>query len=256
MQTFNYHTHTVRCGHAVGDDEEYIKHAIQAGFKTLGFSEHLGYDGWDDPQERIPFLEVDAYFQRMYELKEKYKDQIDLRVGVEFEFFEDQLAYLKDVKQRCDYMIVGQHARNFDHYYDHGCNDEDVDFMAEQVIRALDEKLTKYVAHVDYFMLGKDDFNSRNAQAIARICDAVNRNDAILELNLKGMKYGKKIYPTGMQYMYPHYDVFKIIADKGCKVVFGYDAHHPKVLLERNLEEKALEEMQGLQLHFVDSLEL
>lgn len=256
MQSFNYHTHTIRCGHAVGKDEEYIQNAIKSGFQVLGFSEHLGYDGWDDPQERIPFLEMDAYFQRMYELKEKYKDQIEIRVGVEFEYFEDKKEYLKDVQSRCDYMIVGQHAKNFDQYYDHGCSDDDVDYMAEQVIAALDAKLTTYVAHVDYFMLGKEDLTKRNEEAIARICDAVNRNDAVLEINLKGMKYGKKVYPTGMQYMYPHYDVFKIIANKGCKVVFGYDAHNPSVLLDRSLEQTAQKEMQGLQLHFIDTLKL
>ena len=36
----NYHTHTARCGHAIGTDEEYVQAAIQAGLKTLGFSDH------------------------------------------------------------------------------------------------------------------------------------------------------------------------------------------------------------------------
>lgn len=40
MQTFNYHTHTKRCGHADGDDEQYVRAAMMTGFKELGFSEH------------------------------------------------------------------------------------------------------------------------------------------------------------------------------------------------------------------------
>ena len=36
----NWHTHTSRCGHAVGTDEEYVQAAIQGGLKTLGFSDH------------------------------------------------------------------------------------------------------------------------------------------------------------------------------------------------------------------------
>ncbi len=39
----NYHTHTARCGHAIGTDEEYVQTAIQAGLKTLGFSDHAAY---------------------------------------------------------------------------------------------------------------------------------------------------------------------------------------------------------------------
>ena len=35
-QDFNMHTHTKRCGHAYGDDEQYVLAAIDAGFKQLG----------------------------------------------------------------------------------------------------------------------------------------------------------------------------------------------------------------------------
>ena len=35
----NYHTHTTRCGHAIGPDRAYVETAIARGLKTLGFSE-------------------------------------------------------------------------------------------------------------------------------------------------------------------------------------------------------------------------
>ena len=38
--TINYHTHTYRCGHAVGNEREYVEKAIELGFSELGFSEH------------------------------------------------------------------------------------------------------------------------------------------------------------------------------------------------------------------------
>ena len=31
MKKYNYHTHTKRCGHAVGEDEEYVIAAINNG---------------------------------------------------------------------------------------------------------------------------------------------------------------------------------------------------------------------------------
>ena len=40
MNKNNYHTHTTRCFHAIGKDEEYVKAAIQANIKELGFSDH------------------------------------------------------------------------------------------------------------------------------------------------------------------------------------------------------------------------
>ena len=36
----NYHTHTSRCNHAVGSEEDYVIHAIEQGFDILGFSDH------------------------------------------------------------------------------------------------------------------------------------------------------------------------------------------------------------------------
>ena len=36
----NLHTHTTRCGHACGTEDEYVRSAIEGGLKTLGFSEH------------------------------------------------------------------------------------------------------------------------------------------------------------------------------------------------------------------------
>ena len=39
----NYHTHTYRCNHATGTEEEYINNAIALGFKELGFSDHAPF---------------------------------------------------------------------------------------------------------------------------------------------------------------------------------------------------------------------
>lgn len=36
----NFHTHTKRCHHAGGTDEQIVETAIEEGFKTLGFSDH------------------------------------------------------------------------------------------------------------------------------------------------------------------------------------------------------------------------
>ena len=40
MKKKNYHTHTARCMHAVGTDEEFILAAIEAGYTVIGFSDH------------------------------------------------------------------------------------------------------------------------------------------------------------------------------------------------------------------------
>ena len=39
----NLHTHTPRCRHASGTEEEYVRCALDAGLQTLGFSDHTPY---------------------------------------------------------------------------------------------------------------------------------------------------------------------------------------------------------------------
>ena len=40
----NYHTHTTRCLHATGSDEEFVLSAIKGGYQELGFSDHTPHD--------------------------------------------------------------------------------------------------------------------------------------------------------------------------------------------------------------------
>ena len=37
----NYHTHTYRCGHGYGSEEDMVKAAIDLNMQELGFSEHV-----------------------------------------------------------------------------------------------------------------------------------------------------------------------------------------------------------------------
>ena len=53
----NLHTHTERCGHASGADEEFVLAAIAAGFTTLGFSDHTQFpyeDGYVNGTKMLP----------------------------------------------------------------------------------------------------------------------------------------------------------------------------------------------------------
>lgn len=251
-QNYNIHTHTTRCSHAVGWDEQYILAAIDAGMKTIGFSDHIAYPELDYPGERMLNKDMDEYLETMYALKEKYKDQIEVLVGFEFEYFDDQKVYLLEMKDKCDYLIVGQHFKYVHGYnYDHFNNDEDVLTYASQIVSALECGLTRYVAHPDYFMLGRRKITDACYKAIQMIIDAAKKHDAVLEINLNGLRYGKLCYENGDEYAYPRYEFFEMMSKANCKVCFGYDAHHPSTLLEHHRIDKCLEILDGLEFNFV-----
>lgn len=256
MQNFNLHTHTYRCHHATGGDEQYIRAAIDAGMTTIGFSEHLPYPGVEVESERMFNKDLSEYFMTMRALKEKYHGQIEILVGVEFEYYDNRVDYLQEISKMCDYMIIGQHYRYDDHYhYDQYCSDEDVLIYAKQIIKALNLGLTRYVAHPDFFMLGRRSFSKACKQATQMICEAALKYDAVLEINMNGLHYGKLYYSPGMRYCYPYRDFFKIVSVYNNKVCFGFDAHSPVTLLEHKRYNECMRILHGLTFHFVHNVE-
>ena len=71
----NYHTHTTRCHHATGSDEDYVLSAIKGGYQELGFSDHTPWKyrtGYLSGIRMTP-EEFPEYVQSIRTLQEKYK---------------------------------------------------------------------------------------------------------------------------------------------------------------------------------------
>lgn len=253
-QKYNIHTHTSRCHHAVGTDEQYILAAIEAGMTTIGFSEHIPYPHVEIQAERMNNSDLNEYLKTMYKLKEKYKEKIEVLVGFEIEYYEDQKDYLLKMKEQCDYMIIGQHFRYVNGYnYDYFNNDEDVIVYAKQIERALELGLTRYIAHPDFFMLGRRKWTEACDQAAQIIVNAAKKYNAVLEINLNGIRYNQLRYDEGMAYAYPHPQFFKHVTQDH-KVCFGYDAHHPTTLLEKYRIPFCLELLKNQQFTYLKDI--
>ena len=52
MRKTNYHTHTARCMHACGSDEDYVRAAIANGYEVLGFSGYYSQQGNERAREK------------------------------------------------------------------------------------------------------------------------------------------------------------------------------------------------------------
>lgn len=263
QQTFNLHTHTARCGHGEGLDLQYIRSAIDAGFQMLGFSEHIPYVEMRLPNCRMFYEQKNEYISSIRKLQQEYSSQIEIKVGYEIEYMEDYYDHIMYMKQDCDYMILGQHCKYIGYEYDCYCSDEDVLTYAGQIESALERDFITYIAHPDYYMLGRRSFSKACEEAAHRIAKASIKHDIPLEINLNGFHYGKKNYrfyhePDMLEerYAYPFREFWEIAASYGCKVLFGYDAHSPIALLESDRELKANELLKGIPLNFVQTIQL
>ena len=106
----NFHTHTKRCLHAYGTEEDYIKAAVSEGLVMLGFSDHAPFPDYDFGM-RMPYSELDDYISTLDILKEKYKNKIKLFRGLEIEYHAKYLDYYHSLldEKGFDYLALGQH---------------------------------------------------------------------------------------------------------------------------------------------------
>ncbi len=256
-QKFNIHTHTHRCGHAFGDDEQFVLAAIEAGFETLGFSEHIGYEWFDIPTDRMLYRDSEDYLASIERLKLKYQDRIKIVVGFEIEFYPSELSFLQRMRERVDYMIVGQHCKYVDgNGFDYYCNDEDVLDYANLVVQAIESGLICCVAHPDYFMLGRRNFSQACEEAARRIAKSAVEHHIPLEVNLKGSRKGKLRYLEGEAYPYPFRRFWEVVSEYPIQCIYGWDAHQPTDFLEIGEVERVDEILKGLPLTFLDDFKL
>lgn len=82
----NLHTHTTYCD---GKDtpEEMVKHAINQGFGSIGFSGHSYM--YYSPAFSLNMQNPRGYKEEITALKEKYKDQIDIFLGLEYDMYSN-----------------------------------------------------------------------------------------------------------------------------------------------------------------------
>lgn len=231
----NYHTHTPRCKHAQGKEEEYVRCAIQAGLQTLGFSDHTPYPFPPNyiSNFRMAVEELPDYVDAVRTVQKAYSGQIHIHLGVEAEFypkyFSDMVSLLKD--HGVEYMILGQHLIGNEigeSYLGIPHDEAGLERYCNQSIDAMYTGLFTYFAHPDLVHFLGDPAVYRSQ--MRRICRAAKECDIPLEINLLGLKGGRH-YPNPM--------LWEVAAEEGCRVVLGCDAHQPEALLDPQPEQAA-----------------
>lgn len=249
---FNFHTHTKRCGHAVGEDEEYVLKAIAHGFTDLGFSDHvpLLYNCGKEGGARIKMKDAEDYARSVILLKEKYKDKINIHLGFECEYldeyFDKTLANV--IKWGAEYIILGQHfyipefPENpaWQHVINQTDNSSSLIAYTDSVIKAMRTGKFSYVAHPDMFnFVGDSSLFRREAE---RLCVESKALNIPLELNLLGIR-GKRNYP---------FDAFWAVAGGvGCPVTMGCDAHSPDDLYNADAIKTAKHLIEKYKLNYI-----
>ncbi len=245
---FNYHTHTKRCNHAVGNEREYVEHAIHSGLKILGISDHAPYLFPNTDYYSYFRMQVDELFdyaETVRALQKEYQKDIRILLGFELEYYpqfhQKEMEFLRQVKP--DYCILGQHLLH-----------NELDGVVSTRLKT-DAQLEEYVTQTleglktgDFLYLAHPDLPGYgfSEQAIereyTRLCEGAKALHIPLEINLLGMR-AKRPYPDKR--------FFSIAARVGNEIVIGSDAHDPKHVVDPESEALALYMVSSLGLNLI-----
>ncbi len=252
----NFHTHTIRCMHASGEDEDFVRAALEEGFTCIGFSDHTP---WPYRRHvsgmRMPASQLADYARSIRSLQNEYRGKIEILLGLECEFFPEYLPWLKEQVQtyNMDYLILGHHfsPAEFGGVYNGGLSTpQELQHYCSDVCAAMESGLFAYIAHPDLFMNGYPVFDE-HAEAVSRtILEKALQTNTPLEFNLLGYARGKHNGRPG----YPYPDFWRLAAEYGATAILGIDAHTPDAYRDKALIEEGEQFLQSLGLRVIDDI--
>ena len=232
-------------------DEDYVKEYIKMGFKKIAFTDHAPEKNVIDTRQnmRMPYSKKNEYLNSIKNLKEKYKDKIEIETGFEVEYLPGEEENILELKSDVDKIILGQHF-----VYDNNRNlriigkvdltDEELIRYAEYVEKAIELGIPNIIAHPDFFMYRRENFGEVEEKVTKRICEAAERKNIILEINLSRV-FAKTYYENKElnndsfekqreklkkfeRIDYPCKEFWQIASNYNINVLYGIDVHHKK----------------------------
>lgn len=252
----NYHTHLKLCGHAVGMSEDYVKVAIEAGYKVLGISDHgpikpefmspedFKYNWLDRQMTYEDFKNI--YLPDVLKVKEKYQKKIKILTGLEIEYLPQFSDYFNELRNEVDYLNLAIHfflhdgkiINSFE-----GLSYEHVYSYALHAKEAMETGLYQILVHPDVFMYdyrsydGKATFDKECEKASRLIIETAIKNGIYLEINCGGIFKVTSYNERLGAFAYPRDEFWRIASEyKDLKIVIGVDAHRPEQLKSKEIE--------------------
>ncbi len=239
------HNHTVLCNHATGEMDAYVERAIASGSDYFGFSEHAPMDF--DTKYRMRFDQMELYKERVLNLREKYKNNITVLVGLEVDYlpgYMDKRVLGADV----DYLIGSVHFLEkwgFDNPEFIGeYKNRDIDLIWQEYFDAIEAMAkTGYfdiVGHLDlikvFNFMPKKDLRTIAKKALK----AIKKVDMVVEINMAGYRKPiKEAYPSPL--------LLDEIRQLDIPITFGSDAHKPEQVSLYAKEVVALAKRHGFE---------
>lgn len=232
--TANYHNHTYRCGHASGKDEQYVEAALRNGMEEMGFSDHVILPDFRQPGMRGAPEEAEGYYASIRSLAEKYRDQIAIHVGYEAEWYGECYApyYREPVADESGRLSHSRPTRV------HGARRQ-IRLVRRPPIdgRGVVGKICPRPGGRDsqrLVFLRRPPGHFRLLASLLfetggpEIALAAKEEGIPLEINMSGTRVPGYVLGDPSYPFYPYPPFWDVVAETGCEVILGVDAHSPR----------------------------
>lgn len=252
MGLMDYHNHHNRCGHARGSIEDYIKVAIEKNLAEIGIADHFPFGAvTDDPQYTELFktisMTVDEfpnYIQEIKDLREKYRDKIDVKISTEVAFITSgkhldlQKKVLEPFLNDFDYLLCGIHELKFDSlpvipFADgkgaevlgtHGDNKIHFEYI-KKMTALVESGYFDIIAHLDnhkfLWLPNEPQYSEPVWQALMDLLDKIKSRGMAVEINMSGtVKGGLSQFPSD--------SIIKAMIQREIPLTLSSDAHRPE----------------------------
>lgn len=225
----NLHTHSLFCD-GKNSIEEIVNEAIKKNFSILGFSSHgeINVDG----VSKIKHADLERYKEEVKMVKDKYKSQINIFLGIEEDVAGER--YLEGF----DYIIGSCHLLGnmaidnskkgfvelFNDKYKGNIYTLVKDYFKE-ISKLCTYKEVDIIGHLDLYSKYNEEeefFNFSDQKYLSmvyKMVDEIILSNKIIEINTGAIARGHR------KSAYPHKNILEYMAKKNAKIILNSDCH-------------------------------
>ena len=221
---YDSHMHTPLCKHAWGEPEEYAQQALKAGLKGIIFTCHCPMPDGFWPTVRMSESEFDTYVALVQRAADAFKGKLDIRLGIESEYFPGYEDYISKLHQRAEfhYVLGAVHwqAKEYLNKFETGTIENFRRTYFDHLAKSAESGLYDCLAHPDLVKNYHPDSwcFAIVKNSVATALDRIAATGVAMELNTSGLN---KSYSE----MNPGNEMLRMMAERKIPVVLGSDSH-------------------------------
>ena len=238
----DYHIHCRYSDDSEEEPEKIVESAVSKNFDEICFTDHVDYgikidhdvynkmnDSEKEKYKNLLNVDYPEYFREIGELREKSKDKITIRQGLEFGMQTHTIADFQKIfdKYDLDFVILSCHQVNNEEFWNKvfqkGKTPDEYNYKYYEESYKVIQKYSDYsvLGHLDHIQRYNETIYpfEKSREIITEILKKVIKDGKGIEVNTSSFRYGLKD-------LTPERNILKLYHELGGKIItIGSDAH-------------------------------